>query len=118
VSGQITVQARSPRLFFRIANWLHYNRGKRAWTFVADAYAVLLLYLAISGIFMIKGKLGLRWRGAALITLGIAVPTVYVIASGGPEAESGQPHVADQAGSAGSTGSDSGPVLKPLPPDE
>ncbi len=86
VGGQITVQARSPRLFFRIANWLHYNRGKRAWTFVADAYAVLLLYLAISGIFMIKGRLGLRWRGAALVSLGIAVPAIYVIVSGGPEA--------------------------------
>ncbi len=85
-TGQVTVQARSPRFFLRVANWLHYNRGKKAWTYLADIYAVMLLYLAISGIFMIKGRLGLRWRGAILIGLGIAVPATYVIVSGGPSA--------------------------------
>lgn len=86
IGDHVTVQARSSRFFFRVANWLHYNRGKKAWTYVADVYAVMLLYLAISGIFMIKGKLGLRWRGAVLVSLGVAVPLVYVLASGGPEA--------------------------------
>lgn len=89
VGDQVTVQARSPRFFLRIANWLHYNRGKKAWTYVADVYAVLLLYLAISGLFMIKGKLGLKWRGALLVSLGVAVPIAYVVWSGGPEAHRG-----------------------------
>ena len=83
-TGEITVQARTPRWFLRVANWLHYNRGKAAWTYLADAYAVLLLYLAISGMFMIKGRLGLRWRGLVLVGVGIAVPASYVILSGGP----------------------------------
>lgn len=85
-TGQITVQAREPRFFLRVANWLHYNRGKAAWTYMADVYAIMLLYLAISGIFMIKGRLGLRWRGAILISLGVAVPLGYVVLSGGPNA--------------------------------
>jgi hypothetical protein len=89
VATQVTIQARSPRFFLRIANWLHYNRGKKAWTYVADLYAVLLLYLAISGIFMIKGKLGLQWRGALMISLGVAVPLGYVLLSGGPNAHHG-----------------------------
>ena len=89
IGDTVTVQARSPRFFFRVANWLHYNRGKAAWTYVADAYAVMLLYLALSGIFMIKGRLGLRWRGAVLVTLGIAVPLGYVLLSGGPAAKTG-----------------------------
>ncbi len=89
-TGQVTVQARRPRFFLRVANWLHYNRGKKAWTYVADIYAVMLLYLAISGIFMIKGRLGLRWRGAMLITAGIAVPAIYVVVSGGPSAHQGE----------------------------
>ncbi len=84
--GHVVEQGREPRFFLRIANWLHYNRGKQAWTYVADIYAVLLLYLAISGIFMIKGKKGLRWRGAILLSLGAAVPFVYVVWSGGPSA--------------------------------
>jgi hypothetical protein len=85
-TGQVTVQARSSRFFLRVANWLHYNRGKKAWTYMADLYAVMLLYLAISGIFMIKGRLGLKWRGAILISLGLGVPLAYVSISGGPNA--------------------------------
>ncbi len=90
VGEQVTVQQRSSRFFFRIANWLHYNRGKKAWTYVADIYAVMLLYLAISGLFMIKGRLGLKWRGALLVGAGIAVPLCYVLWSGGPEAHRGE----------------------------
>lgn len=88
-TGDVTVQARSDRFFFRVANWLHYNRGKKAWTYVADIYAFMLLYLAISGLFMIKGKLGLRWRGTILVSLGVAVPLAYVVLSGGPSKASG-----------------------------
>jgi hypothetical protein len=95
VGEQVTVQQRSPRFFLRIANWLHYNRGKRAWTYVADVYAVMLLYLALSGIFMIKGRLGLRWRGAVLISLGVAVPIAYVGWSGGPSAHHEEAKLAD-----------------------
>jgi hypothetical protein len=90
VGDQLTVQKRSPRFFLRIANWLHYNRGKAAWTYVADVYAFMLLYLAISGIFMIKGRLGFKWRGMTLISLGIAAPIAYVVLSGGPSAHSGE----------------------------
>lgn len=83
-TGEVTIQARSSRFFLRVANWLHYNRGKKAWTYLADLYAVMLLYLAVSGIFMIKGRLGLRWRGAVLVSLGVAIPAAYVLLSGGP----------------------------------
>jgi hypothetical protein len=83
-SGQVVDQGQTPRFFLRVANWLHYNRGKKAWTYIADAYAVLLLYLALSGLFMLKGKLGLRWRGTVLVGLGAAVPIAYVVLSGGP----------------------------------
>ena len=56
-----------PRFFLRIANWLHVARGKKAWTLFADAYAVGLLFLAISGMFMLPGKYGMRGRGAVLL---------------------------------------------------
>ncbi|MCA9675380.1 MAG: PepSY-associated TM helix domain-containing protein, partial [Myxococcales bacterium] len=90
IGGEVTEQGRSSRFFFRVANWLHYNRGKKAWTYVADGYAVLLLYLAISGMFMLKGRLGLRWRGLILVGLGAGVPLGYVVWSGGPEAHNRQ----------------------------
>ena len=85
-SGKVIEQGRKSRFLLRIANWLHYNRGKKAWTYIADAYAVLLLYLAVSGIFMIKGKKGLKWRGTVLLLLGASVPIAYVSWSGGPDA--------------------------------
>ena len=83
----VTVQARSRRPFIGLANWLHTARHKKAWKYIADTYAVLLLYLALSGIFMIKGRLGLKWRGTILISTGIAVPVLYVALAGGPDAQ-------------------------------
>jgi uncharacterized protein len=88
-TGKVVEEGQSPRWFLRAANWLHLNRGKKAWTYVADVYAVLLLYLAISGLFMIPGRKGLLGRGAVIAALGAAVPIAYVLLSGGPEAKAG-----------------------------
>ncbi len=94
IGDSVTVQERSSRFFFRAAVWLHATRGKAAWKYISDAYAVLLLYLAISGIFMIKGKLGLKWRGTILILVGLGAPLGYIILSGGPEAQKSDPKLA------------------------
>lgn len=83
-SGTIFDDHQEPRFFLRMANWLHYNRGKAAWTYIADGYAILLLFLATSGLFMLKGRKGLIGRGAVLVILGVAVPILYVHWSGGP----------------------------------
>ncbi len=83
-SGRVNEEGQQERFFLRLANWLHLNRGKKAWTIVADSYAVFLLFLATSGLFMIKGKKGLIGRGAIIVTLGALVPILYVTLSGGP----------------------------------
>lgn len=82
--GLVNEEGQRPRPFLRLANWLHLNRGKQAWTYVADAYAVFLLFLAGSGLFMLpsRGK-GLGRRGL-LVSGGILLPVLYVILSGGP----------------------------------
>jgi len=82
IGGDVTIQGRERRAFIGAANWLHTARNRKGWRYVADAYACFLLYLAISGIFMIKGKLGLRWRGALLISIGVAIPVTAVLMSG------------------------------------
>lgn len=76
--GEVVDEGQEPRFLLRIANWLHLNRGKKAWTYFADAYAAGLLILATSGIFMIAGKKGILGRGAVLVLLGILVPVIYV----------------------------------------
>lgn len=77
-TGHVVDEQQRPRFFVRAANWLHLNRGKKAWTYFADAYAVGLLFLATSGMFMIAGKKGLAGRGAILVTAGVAIPLVYL----------------------------------------
>jgi hypothetical protein len=83
-AGKILDRGQEARPFLRAANWLHLNRGKRAWTIVADGYAALLLFLAASGMFMLPGKKGLVGRGWILVLLGAAIPILYVVLSGGP----------------------------------
>ena len=83
-SGEVFEEEQKERFFFRVANWLHYNRGKAAWTYVADGYAVLLLFLALSGTIMLRGRKGFIGRGAVLLALGAAVPILYAHFAGGP----------------------------------
>jgi hypothetical protein len=77
-TGNVVDEGQEPRFLLRVANWLHLNRGKKAWTYIADAYAGGLMFLALSGIFMIAGKKGFIGRGAILVMLGIAIPVLYV----------------------------------------
>jgi hypothetical protein len=84
VTGHVDEDGQKPRFFLRAANWLHLNRGKKAWRYVADTYACVLLFLATSGMFMIAGKKGLLGRGALFVALGAAIPILYVVLSGGP----------------------------------
>jgi hypothetical protein len=90
-TGKVLEEGQKPRFFLRAANWLHLNRGKKAWTLVADTYACILLYLALSGLVMLPGKKGFWGRGALIAALGAAIPIGYVVLSGGPEAKSGAP---------------------------
>ena len=83
-TGHVVDQGQKPRFLLRVANWLHYNRGKKAWTYVADGYAAFLLFLAVSGMFMLPGKRGLFGRGAIFVVVGVAAPIAYVVWSGGP----------------------------------
>jgi hypothetical protein len=77
-TGHVVDEQQKPRFFVRAANWLHLNRGKKAWTYFADSYAVGLLFLATSGLFMIAGKRGLFGRGAFFVAAGIAIPLLYL----------------------------------------
>jgi hypothetical protein len=90
VTGHVVDEGQKPRFFLRVANWLHLNRGKKAWTYVADAYAAGLIFLALSGIFLNPGRKGLFGRGGILVVVGAAIPIAYVVLSGGPEQANGR----------------------------
>ena len=46
-----------------------------------DAYAALLLFLALSGMWMLPGRKGFWGRGVVLVLIGAAVPIAYVTLS-------------------------------------
>ena len=83
-TGVVFEEGQRQRPFLRTANWLHLNRGKRAWTWFADGYAIVLLFLATSGLFMLPGKKGIVGRGGVLVIAGIAIPLAYLTWFGSP----------------------------------
>lgn len=60
-------------------NVLHLNHLKGAWTWVADAFAVLLAFLAVSGIILLKGRTGLMGRGKWFVLAGLLIPIAFVV---------------------------------------
>lgn len=67
------------RTVLHALNFLHLNHPKRLWTWVADAYAILLAFVAFTGLFVRKGKVGLGGRGKWFVAAGMAVPVVFLV---------------------------------------
>ncbi len=59
-------------------NFLHYNLGK-GWIYFADFFAISLILVAISGLFILKGKQGIKGRGAWLTIGGFLLPIIYLL---------------------------------------
>jgi hypothetical protein len=73
--------AKRPALFEM--NFMHLNTGKRVWTGVADVYAGVLIVLAVTGIFLVRGPKGLMGRGGILMLIGILLPLIYAFVVAG-----------------------------------
>jgi hypothetical protein len=76
--GRVVDEHARRRFAFFEVNYLHLNTGKGFWTWFADVYAVGLLVLACTGIFIIPGKKGLGGRGRWLLVAGLSIPIVYL----------------------------------------
>nr|WP_319401345.1 PepSY-associated TM helix domain-containing protein [uncultured Carboxylicivirga sp.] len=77
-TGELSYEIHQKRPFVYAINKLHYNKVK-GWTATSDFFAFSLIFLAISGMFMVKGKNGLIRRGISLILIGLAIPILYVV---------------------------------------
>ncbi len=67
------------RPVFSELNYLHYNKPKKLWTWFSDLYAFGLILMAISGLFLVKGKKGITGRGGVLTIIGILIPLRFLI---------------------------------------
>jgi len=77
-TGQAFLETSKRRPVFHQFNYLHYD-PKKWWTAVSDIYAISLMILAISGLFILKGKNGITRRGAWLTAIGIIVPILFLL---------------------------------------
>jgi len=66
------------RIVLRDMNFLHLNHPRGVWTWVADIYAFLLLFMAVTGMFVLKGRHGLAGRGKWFILAGLVVPLAFI----------------------------------------
>lgn len=78
-TGEAYVETIRRRPFFRELNFLHYNNPRKLYTWFSDIFAASLMLIAITGLFIIKGKKGITGRGAWLTIVGILLPIVFLI---------------------------------------
>lgn len=81
-TGQVVTEALEPRPLLHAFNRLHLNANKGIWTWIADAYAAILAFLALSGLFILRGKQGLLGRGKWWVLAGVAIPLIYWLSLG------------------------------------
>jgi hypothetical protein len=79
-TGVAIVEQPRERVLLRDFNFLHLNHPKGVWTYVADIYAALLAFMAISGVLIARGKHSLFGRGKWWVMAGIALPAAFVVA--------------------------------------
>ncbi len=79
VTGVVLKSGFAKRPLLWDLNFMHLNSGKAPWTGVADAYAGVLILLAVTGIFLVKGRKGLAGRGGVLMALGFLLPVIYAV---------------------------------------
>lgn len=73
-TGAVIVDGVRKRPVLWEMNQLHLNTPKGAWTWIADLYALALLLMSVTGLFVLKGKTGITGRGAWLTAAGVAIP--------------------------------------------
>ncbi len=77
-NGEGYIETSKRRPVFHQFNYLHYN-PKKWWTILSDIYAISLMLLAITGLFILKGKNGITGRGAWLTSIGILIPIIFLL---------------------------------------
>ncbi|GIU47343.1 hypothetical protein TUM4438_26280 [Shewanella sairae] len=81
MSGAIESEHIEERIIFKNLNRLHLNEAKQAWVIFSDAYALMLIFLATSALFMVKGKHSPRGRKGLLVLIGFLIPLFFIFYS-------------------------------------
>jgi hypothetical protein len=77
--GKVELEILKKRPFFFQINKIHLAQTGQLWIWISDIMAVFLLFVAISGLFLLKGKFGLKGRGLWLTAIGIVIPLAIIL---------------------------------------
>ncbi len=77
-TGDVTYEKVRRRPVLGAMSRLHYNPG-RAWTIFSDIFAISMLIVIVTGLFMMKGKNGIIGIGGIELIIGIAFPLLLCI---------------------------------------
>lgn len=79
-NGEVNYEGLKKRPVFHQLSFLHYNPGKW-WTYFSDIFAVCLILICITGLFMNKGKRGLMGLGGIELLVGMSIPILFLLLS-------------------------------------
>lgn len=77
--GKASLELLKKRPFFFEINKIHLAQTDRIWIWISDVMAFFLLFVAISGMFLLKGKYGMKGRGLWLTALGVLIPLAIIL---------------------------------------
>jgi hypothetical protein len=77
-TGKGTLETSKKRPVFFEVNYLHYN-PRTLWTWFSDIYAISLILIAVSGLFILRGRQGITGRGAWLTAAGVIIPLLFLL---------------------------------------
>lgn len=66
------------RHVFYESNVLHRN-SLAGWKWVSDIFALMLIVISVTGIFILKGKYGFRRRGVWIVLAGLLLPVAAIL---------------------------------------
>ncbi len=78
-TGSVLIETNPKRMVLFQMNQLHLNAVKGTWTYIADLFAIALIFMGVSGLFMLRGTAGLAGRGKWLVAAGAMIPIGYWI---------------------------------------
>ncbi|MCL1045700.1 PepSY-associated TM helix domain-containing protein [Shewanella electrodiphila] len=79
---QVSYQDIEPRVILQALNKLHLNETRNAWVYFSDLFAGMLIFLALSALFMVKGKHGpAKPKSIVLMSLGVFIPAFFLFLS-------------------------------------
>ncbi|MFN2394498.1 MAG: PepSY-associated TM helix domain-containing protein [Bacteroidales bacterium] len=77
-NGSGNIETIRKRPVFHEINFLHYNTSRKLWTWFSDMFAAGLVILAVTGLFVLKGKNSFRRRGIYFVVTGILIPLLLL----------------------------------------